>query len=284
MAGKQNPPKKHHFVPQFYLREFTSIKGRLQVFDKKSGKHFTALPKDVAFRRHFHSASNDTKGQFEITFSKHIESPLAKEHQKILENLRVKKFLPIELRDALNWLAVYQMLRVPITRKRLREIIPEFTENQDLATLDEMTVRHHLRMLEPTKDGVVRRIVEQMESFDISFLRTDANNPFWTSDDPFLIVHEDLWTKRARSGRGLGLASLKAQVFFPLASDIVAVFHRKNLPLPINHVKMANLNLVHWVNERTLANAQSQTYSSTVLRIHNSWLRRLKEMKTSHIE
>ncbi len=41
-------PRKHHFVPQWYLRQFGS-KRQIGVFDKTTGEYVTARPKDVAY-------------------------------------------------------------------------------------------------------------------------------------------------------------------------------------------------------------------------------------------
>ena len=41
-------PRKHHFVPQWYLRQFGS-KRQIGVFDKASGQYGAARPKDIAF-------------------------------------------------------------------------------------------------------------------------------------------------------------------------------------------------------------------------------------------
>jgi len=54
MAGE---PRKHHFVPQFYLAGFTtngSNDGELHGFDKNRRKTFRSTPRGVAHKRDFH--------------------------------------------------------------------------------------------------------------------------------------------------------------------------------------------------------------------------------------
>lgn len=41
-------PRKHHFVPQWYLRQFGS-KRQIGVFDKTRGQYATPRPKDIAY-------------------------------------------------------------------------------------------------------------------------------------------------------------------------------------------------------------------------------------------
>ena len=37
MATVQNPPHRHHYIPQFYLREWTGPDGRLERYTKPHG-------------------------------------------------------------------------------------------------------------------------------------------------------------------------------------------------------------------------------------------------------
>jgi hypothetical protein len=46
-------PRKHHFVPQFYLRGFTGDNDQLFVVDRPSEKTFRTSPKNVAAERDF---------------------------------------------------------------------------------------------------------------------------------------------------------------------------------------------------------------------------------------
>ena len=55
MAGQ---PRKHHYVPQFYLAGFTadgSKDGRLFVLDKEKRKTWTSTPKGTAHKRDYHA-------------------------------------------------------------------------------------------------------------------------------------------------------------------------------------------------------------------------------------
>lgn len=55
MAGQ---PRKHHYVPQFYLAGFTKNgckDGELYVLDKERGKIWTSTPKGSAHKRDFHA-------------------------------------------------------------------------------------------------------------------------------------------------------------------------------------------------------------------------------------
>lgn len=60
MAGQ---PRKHHYVPQFYLAGFTkddSKEGRLYVLDKEQRKSWSSTPKGTAHKRDFHKIEGES--------------------------------------------------------------------------------------------------------------------------------------------------------------------------------------------------------------------------------
>ena len=57
-----NPPKRHHFVPAFYLQGFNEGGGRddtFHVLDLKAGKLRPATPNSVGFENHFYRVEGD---------------------------------------------------------------------------------------------------------------------------------------------------------------------------------------------------------------------------------
>ncbi len=62
MAGQ---PRKHHYVPQFYLAGFTKNdckEGDLYVLDKEQGKTWKSTPKGSAHKRDFHAIDPEPGG------------------------------------------------------------------------------------------------------------------------------------------------------------------------------------------------------------------------------
>jgi len=53
--AKGAAPRKHHYVPQFYLRGFAGDKGQLLVTDRPSEKVFRTNPGNVAAQRDFNT-------------------------------------------------------------------------------------------------------------------------------------------------------------------------------------------------------------------------------------
>lgn len=48
-------PKRHHYLPRFYLDRFTD-RGRLYLFDREEAEHRIQTPKNTAVQTHFYTA------------------------------------------------------------------------------------------------------------------------------------------------------------------------------------------------------------------------------------
>lgn len=53
------PPRRHHYVPRFYLERFTDQKQRLSVYDRRSGRSFTTGTRDIAVATDFYRLPDD---------------------------------------------------------------------------------------------------------------------------------------------------------------------------------------------------------------------------------
>jgi hypothetical protein len=61
-----NEPRKHHYLPQFYLAGFTKTDardGRLWVFDKRKLKQWATSPADAAAIRDYNTLDKVARGQ-----------------------------------------------------------------------------------------------------------------------------------------------------------------------------------------------------------------------------
>ena len=53
-ATKASVPRRHHYVPRFYLERFADQRGRLRAFNRQSGESITTSAKSVAVERDFY--------------------------------------------------------------------------------------------------------------------------------------------------------------------------------------------------------------------------------------
>jgi hypothetical protein len=55
-------PRKHHYVPRFYLSGFTADSPRLHVLDKETGKSYASRIDDVGCERDFYIMEVEEEG------------------------------------------------------------------------------------------------------------------------------------------------------------------------------------------------------------------------------
>jgi hypothetical protein len=70
--------KKQHYVPQFYLRHFTTAGERIFVYDKFRQAAFPSNVHDIAASNYFHDLSIETVAELEA----HLREEQAKENMK----------------------------------------------------------------------------------------------------------------------------------------------------------------------------------------------------------
>lgn len=120
MRGKGNTAKLHHYVPQAYLRGFTTEKGRITVVPlDRSRKSFTSSVKDVAAQTHFHAVEGlEEPDEFEKALSG-VEG----EAIRIIGKLESNEF-PLSESDrwTFSYYMALQSVRGPDTRKTMEHL------------------------------------------------------------------------------------------------------------------------------------------------------------------
>lgn len=148
---KRTPARKHHYVPQFYLRGFTDEKGQLFVVDRPTEKTFRADPKNVAAQRDFNTV--DVEGMAPDT----IEKGLAEFEGEIapaLERVKATKSLTNKTdRDLVMNLVCALAIRNPRQRATINDFVGEIA--QQIAQLSLATEERWNGQVERMKaDGV----------------------------------------------------------------------------------------------------------------------------------
>ena len=249
------PPKRHHFLPKCYLREF-SRDGLVWVFDRETKKTRRQLIVDTAVKNHFYSATleDGTKDAFlETQLSKH-ESSIP----DVFERLRSNRVISLQDRSALCVFAAFMMHRGPdfhegvqkmegtIIKQLTKAMLhseesaarliagyksehPENTEFVDPKKLVEFAKRgdfevtitrnrslHLMCSLSP-------EFAKTFSKLDISILHAPKGSAFLTSDRPLVIV-PTRHTPPLPQWAGVGILTPGAQKYLPLASDLLLAF------------------------------------------------------------
>lgn len=119
-----NQPRRHHFLPQFYLKGFTGDDGLLWVYDRERDEFRKQQPKDSAVQKDYYTYTDkDGVKHFDI---EQMLSMVEGEASGPLAKLDAGD--PIS-EDERSWVAqfiAFLMLRTPETEKRVNEMVDGF--------------------------------------------------------------------------------------------------------------------------------------------------------------
>jgi hypothetical protein len=270
--------RRHHFIPQFYLKGFTverKKKRQLAVFDGKDRKAFMAAIDNVALERDFNRV--EVEGLEPDAFEKAMAAFEAEMAPALDRIVAAQSIEAQEDRIALVNLIGALALRNP----RLRETIRDFHERAVKQVMDflyatpEVYASHRERMLKEGKNlptvsyedmkkfveegnykievATTRHIQLEVETFNkvlpILLARnwlmlrapTDSGG-FVTSDHPVVLVWSKPEMRGGLYGPGFGLA--ETSVFFPICTRLalIGAFELKEAVIDVPESSVAAFN------------------------------------------
>jgi len=202
-------PRKHHYVPQFYLASFTDssrLDGCLYVLDKASGKQWPRSPKGTAHQRDFHSvnlgADVDPMG---------VEKRLAQmegQQSAVLKRVLDEEALPPDTDEAIGDLmsfVAFMAVRVPRIRKTIEDFIDRAERAQARALFATEGGRETFRKamedlnatLSPAKQAELARYFE--DDPDLSKMAEFA------SSDKYVVSYDQTWDVQTMLHMGITL-------------------------------------------------------------------------------
>lgn len=123
-----NSPKRHHYIPQFILRNFTDECGKLHCFNKETRKIFSTSPAEVFAINNLYTQYGDgaTSTQVETELSQ-IEEKFSRVIGKIIEAARLESDPELESsdEDVLRQFIDCQINRHPYNRELLEKGLQE---------------------------------------------------------------------------------------------------------------------------------------------------------------
>jgi len=214
-----NESRKHHYVPQSLLRNFSINNERRQVFvfDKLSGRVFPSSIGDAGSERDFNRANLDGVDlNFEPVFQR-FDDLLATLVTRIVQSLSLSD-LSAEQSNGLAILAACQLVRTKLFRTSPVEVSRQLSEwVRDLG----------LPASAPLTDNDTRRIAleqlvrleelaELIAQKDVALLVSRESN-LWISDNPVVLHNTFPYGRRALMAPGI-------EIYYPLANNICLGF------------------------------------------------------------
>lgn len=296
-----NEPKRHHYLPQSYLRQF-SRDDLLWVYDREKDQVRPQKVLNTAVRRHFYSIEVDG------VRDTRIESELAKVDALIpplTQKLSARAELSEGERFDLSFIAALAMNRTPDFHEGIDRVegklIKRFSQRMFRSVEDaersiaewkaedpsapDVDPRDLYQFLSEGKYNVKihrNRSIELMLTLSPEFAKTLAilnlgilhspeRSSFITTDRPFVIMPPRDTSKIPRWA-GVGMLTPGAQKYFPLSSEIAIVFgdpgeNFTHINLKSEQVKGVNASIGHMVDRFLIGRD---------LALVESWAKRLK--------
>ncbi len=130
MSGQ---PKRHHFVPQFYLIGFTKVgtaEGTLHVLDQRRLKQWSSTPANVALEKGFYSVDLPS---VDAAVVERALSRLEAEFAPVVRNIAEMRSLPSD--DAFGTLISFiavMAARVPVVKSTISTFLEDVANKQEI--------------------------------------------------------------------------------------------------------------------------------------------------------
>lgn len=223
----ENRVKLQHYVPRFYLRRFSSKRGKnylINCFHKNTSEKFLVNIRNIASEKYFYDLHRKSEQIVEKAFSR-IEGEFARVYRKLIE----KQNLDDLSEDEIVTMAIFiitQLIRTREQREHVRDIVTKIKEELDKRGAELVPKLEH-QLNESLKDESIKKLQLQMLMDLPKYLGiiltlkwiiylNETDMPLWTSDHPITRYNPiDLWPYG-----NMGLTSPGIQIHFPLTSNM----------------------------------------------------------------
>ena len=280
-----NQPKKHHYIPQFFLKYFSQDKANLWVFDRNDKEYRFLDTKAIAFENKFYTYTVKGKEEnLETVFSK-IEG-LAK---PILDKIQNKTEISMQEKADLSMFLAVLRVRIPDFKKWTEEGGEKMYKKYNAIIFSN---REHVeKMIEKSEKQLKEKEIDELIDFatnenrydvkfpsaywirtmlrlslDISDIFIDSNWDIYhfnkkyallTSDNPVVLVppknYDQFW--------GYGLITPGTVKVISLSSNTCLVAKELTKNPEIIHKDWNDKNLFRWINKITAINSDRFVYS-----------------------
>lgn len=255
-SNSNTSKEKQHYVPKFYLRNFSYQENKKQIGIYNLKRQFyyeTASLKDVACKPFFYGKDGYVEDQLSC-----IENILAPLIKRVLEEY----YLPIQKTEdywnLLYFIAIMDF-RNPVKSKGIEDAMNELSDRFKLT--DDYRAFQKARLSQP--DPVIRalsgitQVVKYCDDLVFKLIQNKTQVPFITSDNP-VIKYNQLLESKKHHGNGSSIITIGIQIFIALNSKTMLMLYdpwaykvgnrKQNIIALTNTEDVENLNLLQFLN------------------------------------
>ncbi len=248
------PPRRHHYLPQFYLRYFTDDNNQLWEFDRVEKKYTQKTPKGTAWAPHYYRYKGKD-GNLHTDIEDEFFQTIEDKSKPIIDKIIRKEDISLEEKAVLASFVAFQHTRVPDFEKKMNELsekmvkeinkrmyssvedtkerimnmdntIDEAIAEKEAKNILELIKNDSLKVVIPKERSIKSMMLagskmsEYLFSMDWLFLYAPNKSSFITSDNPFFILPpvnrdpDNFWE------RGVGIATPGARKLCVLSNKV----------------------------------------------------------------
>lgn len=184
-------PKRHHYVPRFYLQRFTNERGKIWVYDKLKKTAFETAPENIASQTHFYRVDENAEGvgpsEMENQFAG-VEAVMNNITNDWFGRISRADYVPIPQvnRDTVSLYIALQLLRTVEAREQLVQF-NKLTGDASAPQLDARSMQINFLW----NDELVKEMAEKIKSCIWIFGLNKSPVKFLSSDHPALIKNKE---------------------------------------------------------------------------------------------
>lgn len=253
--------KKHHYVPQFYLKNFSSTDSKrlINCYSIKNNEFYRNVSiKNQACRQHFY----DLDGKAE-TFLSEVESLFAPTISRLISDPElianydtrqvVLYFLVLSHIRTTKFLANHEYIFSQMA-DYLGHVHPEYRDEIDAGLRPSPQTRGRLT-ISAVPDGV-----ESISDLHVLTLLNDTERDFVTSDTPVNLYNQFLEEKKyLRSSRGMSL--LGTMLFLPLTSKLMVFAYDSSVyDFNLENEQITNRDDINSINKIQMLHSEQNIF------------------------
>lgn len=250
-------PKRHHYVPQCYLKNFADEKGMIWVFDRKTKEYRKQSIADTAVQNHYYRIKTKD-GEYSTDVEKFFSTLEAEASVIIGKLVRVEKVSQRD-KEVLALFISFQRARVPDFEKLMNEadekmmkrinemkfhsieateaILKDFAEKADVGKKHDVTPEEMFEFIKegrysvnfPREHSIKTMLNMGYElsgyflQMDWLFLYAPNGSSFITSDSPYTLVPPADNNPNSFWGAGVGILTPGSKKIFPVAPNVILI-------------------------------------------------------------
>src|SRR5258708_17528400 len=212
--------KKHHFVPQFFLNNFTVAgKETIHVFDKKNNKSFSSSLINTGHENNFNTVEiNGEKFNFEEAFTD-LDGAMAPVMRKLITSTTRFRLYhgDLYILSLIVWVQLFRTKLARTTFEQLsNDILNWMTGNHFEVPLEGISEQQSKFISLSGFDDIEERM-KLLLSKGIVLFKSPDSHPLWISDNPVVMFNELPY------GR-LGLETPGTDVYMPISKNYILGF------------------------------------------------------------